>query len=67
MAARRFEQQVRYTEDILGEWEPFDPGVDTRDWRAEDYRRFVREFNARAKREGDRTRIRSVENEDAFS
>lgn len=66
MAIRRFEQQVQYTPDIVGEWEPFDPGVDTHSWRAEDFKRFVRAFNARAKREGDRTRIRSVEEDDCF-
>lgn len=66
MAARRCEQRVEYTEGIVGEWEPFDPGVNHDFWRPEDYRRFVRDFNARMKRDGDGPRIQSLEKEDAF-
>jgi len=52
------------------EWEPFTgEGHDVPDtflWKTEDFTAFVRTWNAAAKKRGDCTRIRSVENEDAF-
>lgn len=69
---RRIEQRTVYSSDLADEWGPADEETKRAAARecdsAESFRRFVRDWNARAKARGDRTRIRSVEvEEDTWS
>lgn len=71
MCGRRLEQRTQYGEGanaIFDEWGPADEETQREFDRAcyteGDVRRFVREWNRKAKDRGDNTRIRSVSDED---
>lgn len=67
--ARRIEEQTTYGDTgIRDEWMPAHrDSHDLRSLRTDaDYRRYVREWNKRAKAEGGMTRIRSVEVDDEY-
>jgi hypothetical protein len=75
MNTRRLEQSTLYPmgdgSTMRSDWEPFTgeggEAPDTHGWKDGDYREFVRSWNKAAKARGDNTRLRSVENDDAFA
>jgi hypothetical protein len=68
VSSRRIEERCYWPgADLYSEWEPVSEEiVRTRNMRDDDVKRWVREHNALNKKNGDNTRYRSVEKEDAF-
>lgn len=68
---RRLEQRTTYAPDLADEWHPVDEdtqrAADRVCFTEADYRRFVRDWNAVAKKDGNNTRIRSVPNDEETS